>query len=114
MTALAGWLDAAGIKKGPAFRPVHRRGRRQVVGADALSPGAVTYIVKRLARRSGLDDERYGAHSLRSGFCTQAAMLGKVGDRAVMLHSGHKDTKSFDRYVRPEFGDDNVANHLGL
>ena len=91
-----------------------RRGGRQVVGAEALSAGGVNYIVKCLARRAGLDDKRYGAHSLRSGFCTQAAMQGKVGARAVMRHSGHKDTKSFDRYVRPEFGDDNVANHLGL
>lgn len=112
--ALRSWLDAAGIKTGPVFRTIHRRGTRQVVGTDALSAGAVTYIVKRLARRAGLDDKRYGAHSLRSGFCTQAAVLGKVGARAVMRHSGHKDAKSFERYVRPEFGDDNVANHLGL
>jgi integrase len=113
VTAMRRWLEAAQITSGPVFRAVRMGGGRQVVDDRALNPASVNFIIKRLARRAGLDDERYGAHSLRSGFCTQAAMLGKAGDRAVMRQSGHKSTKSLDRYVRPEFGD-NAANSLGL
>jgi integrase len=111
--ALGDWLKASGITTGPVFRAVRRRQGGQVIDAGGLSSVAVNYIIKRLARRAGLDDERYGAHSLRSGFFTQAAMLGKAGDRAVMDQSGHKSARSLERYERPEFGA-NAAKSLGL
>jgi integrase len=88
-----------------------------VIDASGLSAGAVNYIIKRLARRAGLEDDRYGAHSLRSSVCAQAAMFGGAGgrasDRAVMKQSGHTSLKSLDRYVRLEFSE-NAAASLGL
>lgn len=109
------WLEASQIKSGPVFRAVRVRGGRQVINDSALNPASVNYIVKRLARRAGLDDALFGAHSLRSGFCTAAALQG-TGDRAfIMKQSGHKSSRSLDPYIRiAGLFKDNVAGHLGL
>ncbi|MDQ1093172.1 integrase [Xanthomonas sacchari] len=64
--ALSDWLEAAGIQKGALFRRIWK-GR---VG-PALLPGSVAAIVKRRARLAELDGD-FGAHSLRSGFVTEA------------------------------------------
>lgn len=110
MRALRTWLDASAIAPGPVFRAIDRRGR---IGDSALQPAAVNYIVKRAARRAGLDDAVLGAHSLRSGFCTQAAL--KVGDRVIMAQSGHKSQKSLAPYVRlGQIFAENAADSLGL
>lgn len=98
VTAMRCWLEASQITSGPVFRAVRLRKRRQVVDDCALNPASVNYIVKRAARRAGLDDGLFGAHSLRSGFCTQASL--QVSDRLIARQSGHKGTKSLDRYVR--------------
>lgn len=113
VTAMRRWLEAAQITSGPVFRAVRVRGSRQVVDDCALHPASVNYIVKRAARRAGLDDALFGAHSLRSGFCSQAAL--KVGDRLIARQSGHKGTRSLDRYVRlAGVFRENAAGSLGL
>jgi integrase len=109
--ALQNWLDAACITSGPVFRAVNQRG---VVSNCGLNPASVAYLVKRAARCAGLDDAALGAHSLRSGFCTQGH-LNKASDRALMKQSGHKSSKSLDRYVRVAgVFNDNAAGMLGL
>lgn len=113
VTAMRRWLEAAHITSGPVFRPVRLRQGRQIVEARALNPASVNYIVKRAARRAGLDDALFGAHSLRSGFCSQASL--QVSDRLIAKQSGHKGTKSLDRYVRLAGAfRENAANSLGL
>ena len=67
------WLAAAEISSGPVFRAVGRGGR---VSCDALEADSAARIVKRYARRVGLDAAAYAAHSLRSGFLTSAAESG--------------------------------------
>lgn len=64
--ALAAWLEPARISEGAIFRRVWK-GR---VG-PALLPGSVASIVKRRAKLAGLEGD-FGAHSLRSGFVTEA------------------------------------------
>ncbi len=116
LRALRRLLDALGesaITSGPIFRAVHRRGGRHVMTGCGLSPASATYIVKRRVRLAGLPAEAYGSHSLRSGFCSQAAL--KVGDRLIMNQSGHKTPKSLDPYVRlSRVFTENAADSLGL
>ena len=72
--AVALWRQAAGIETGPLFRPIDRWGR---LGGAALSAHAVGDIVKRLAEACGEDPEGFGGHSLRAGWITEAAGLGR-------------------------------------
>jgi site-specific recombinase XerD len=46
------------------------------VSCEALADDSAARIVKRYARRVGLDDGAYSGHSLRSGFLTSAAESG--------------------------------------
>lgn len=94
--ALAYWLAAAKISAGPLFRRV-RRG--SVVG-EPLSPSAVRDIVRKRAELAGLTGE-YSAHSLRSGFVTEAGRQGiPLGD--AMALTGHRSTGSLVGYFRSD------------
>ena len=66
--ALEAWLSRSSIAAGPIFRRI-RRGDRV---AEPLSPAAVRDIVKARAAAAGLS-EHFSAHSVRSGFVTEAA-----------------------------------------
>ncbi len=78
VAALSQWLAAAGLTEGALFRRIHRNGH---VGVAALTPDHVARMVKRRARLAGLQGD-FGAHSLRSGFVTEAGRqnvpLGEV------------------------------------
>lgn len=66
--ALQAWLKASGIQEGAIFRQVKKGGS---VGAP-LSAASVRDIVRQRATAAGLPNV-YSAHSLRSGFVTEAA-----------------------------------------
>lgn len=93
-SALTVWLAAAKIKAGPLFRRV-RRGN--VIG-EPLSPSAVRDIVKKRCLLAGIDED-FSAHSLRSGFVTEAGRqqipLGETMDL-----TGHRSTASVVGYFR--------------
>lgn len=111
VTALRAWVGAAGIEEGRVFRAVNRAG---VVG-ESLSTEGVARIVKKCARRIGLDERRFGAHSLRAGMVTQAALHGGAGDRSIQNVTGHRTTAMLRRYVRAgSVFQENAAKHLGL
>lgn len=93
--ALRSWLAAAGIMSGPIFRKVLRGGK--AVGKDAIHPSTVATIVKGAAARAGLDPDRFGAHSLRSGFVTSAGRKG-VSLQDTMALTGHKTIAVAARY----------------
>lgn len=93
--ALRAWLDIGAIRDGSIFRAVSRGER---VGA-ALGDRAVARIVKRAAKRAGLDPDRYAGHSLRSGFATTAAMKGRSLD-AIMRQTGHRSERVARGYIR--------------
>lgn len=92
--ALQTWLEAAGISSGPLFRQIGKGGR---VGA-ALSAAAVREIVKKRCLLAGLPGD-YSAHSLRSGFVTEAARQ-QIPLGETMKLTGHRTVPSVMRYYR--------------
>jgi integrase len=92
--ALATWISRAGLKDGPIFRRV-RRGDR--VG-EPLAAAAVRNIVMERAALAGLEPE-FAAHSLRSGFVTEAARQNVPLGEAMAL-TGHSSAASLIGYFR--------------
>jgi len=118
--ALATTLDVdEGALSGPLFRPVDRHGHlgapRATAGpATRLSPAAIRLVVQRRCDAAGLDPAQYGAHSLRSGFATQASANG-AAERDVMRHGRWRSVAVARGYVqRGNLFTDNAAGRLGL
>ena len=105
------WIEHAGIVDGPVFRSIHRHGRIQpgrLAGAD------VARVVKKLARRAGLDQAKYAGHSLRAGHATSAAISG-ASERSIMNQTGHRSVQMVRRYIRDgSLFRENSAGKLGL
>lgn len=94
--ALSMWLQRSGIVSGEIFRRVLRGGQ---IG-QPLSPSAVRDIVKARALRAGLDGD-WSAHSLRSGFVTEAARQG-VPMGETMGFTGHTSVSTLMAYFRTD------------
>lgn len=103
--ALSAWLEAAEIQEGAIFRRLWR----DRVG-PALLPGSVATIVKRRAKLAGLEGN-FGAHSLRSGFVTEAGKQG-VPLPAVMAMTEHRSVASVIGYFQAGAAEDNPAARL--
>jgi integrase len=109
--SLRRWLEAAGIVEGPLFRGVSRHGR---VADHALTAQVVRKIVQRYCKTASLDITQFSAHSLRSGFVTQAT-IGGASERSIMNQTGHKSAAMVRRYTRDlDLWRDNAATRLGL
>lgn len=93
--ALSAWLEAAQLTSGALFRRV----RGATVGG-ALTPQAVRCIVQRRARLAGLTDVSYSAHSIRSGFMTEAGRSG-MHLRDAMALSEHRTVDTAMKYFQP-------------
>jgi hypothetical protein len=91
--ALTAWLGASGVKSGAIFRRV-----RKTRAVEPLCPQAVWSIVKRRARLAGLEGD-YSAHSLRSGFVTEAGRQNVALKEAMGL-TGHRSLTTFLRYFQ--------------
>jgi hypothetical protein len=98
-------LETAGIHEGAIFRRIWK-GR---VG-PALLPGSVAAIVKRRAQLAGLEGD-FGAHSLRSGFVTEAGKQG-IPLPAVMAMTEHRSVASVIGYFQAGAAEDNPAARL--
>jgi site-specific recombinase XerD len=94
--ALADWMEAAGITAGPIFRSVAKGGK---LGDGQLTDRSVSAIVKKLAKRAGLDPALFSGHSLRAGFLTSAAASGASLFK-MMDVSRHKKVDTVQGYVR--------------
>ncbi|EJE52899.1 site-specific recombinase XerD [Acidovorax sp. CF316] len=92
--ALQAWLAVSGIAEGAIFRRVRKGGRL----GEALSAAAVRGIVQERAQAAGLPDG-FSAHSLRSGFVTEAATQ-KVPMADTMAMTGHRSVASLLGYFR--------------
>lgn len=92
--AVRAWLNVSGITTGRIFRRIRKS---KVV--EPLSPQAVWHIVKRRAKLAGLEGE-FGAHSLRSGFVTEAGRQNVPMGEAMAM-TGHRSTTTFLRYFQP-------------
>lgn len=93
--ALQEWLTAAGITSGPLFRSFLKNGK---VSSRRLSDKSINLIVKKYAASIGLNPEMYGAHSLRHGFATYAALQG-VEERLIMKQTRHRSVEMVRRYI---------------
>ena len=78
------WIVEAELKHGKIFN---------------ISDKSVALIIKKYALLSGLDPNKYGGHSLRSGFATSAAEFG-AEERNIMAMTGHKTTQMVRRYIQ--------------
>jgi site-specific recombinase XerD len=108
---LQSWLEQAGITSGPLFRSISRHGRLQT---RRLSGIDVARIVKKLAKRAGLDAAKFAGHSLRAGHATSAAIAG-ASERSIMNQTGHRSVQMVRRYIRDgSLFRENSAGKLGL
>ena len=81
-----------------SFRSIFRRIRRGDKVGEPLSPAAVRDIVKTRAALAGLEDD-FSAHSLRSGFVTEATRQGvPIGETMAM--TGHASVATVVGYFR--------------
>lgn len=104
--ALEAWLKAAEIGDGAIFRRVRRGGH---VG-EALSDAAVRKIVRQRCEAAGLEGD-FSAHSLRSGFVTEAASR-QVPMAEAMAMTGHTSVATLVRYFRAADARRSVAADL--
>lgn len=92
--ALEAWLQASGIKDGPIFRRIRRGGHL----GEALSPAAVRDIVQTRCTQAGVEGD-FSAHSLRSGFVTEAGRQNvPLGE--TMALTGHHSVTTVLGYFR--------------
>ena len=92
-TALTAWLTASGVTSGPIFRRIHK-----TRPGGPLSGQAVWLIIKRRAALAKLKGD-FGAHSLRSGFVTEAGRQA-VPLKEAMALTGHRSLTTFLRYYQ--------------
>ncbi|WP_410952975.1 site-specific integrase [Pseudomonas sp. S1(2024)] len=93
--ALQAWLMAAPAQTGPLFRRLYKGGK---VGTTGLSGDQVARIVKRRAQLAGLEGD-WAAHSLRSGFVTEAGRQGvPLGE--VMAMTEHRSVGTVMGYFQ--------------
>jgi integrase len=92
--ALRDWFKASRITEGPIFRRIRRGGHL----GEPLSAAAVRGIVRRRCALAGIDGD-YSAHSLRSGFVTEACTQD-VGLPEIMAMTGHRSTQTLLGYNR--------------
>jgi len=104
--ALADWLQASGIKSGVIFRSVRRGGHL----GEALSPAAVRAIVKERCALAGIEGE-FSAHSLRSGFVTEAGRQ-QVPLADTMTMTGHHSVATVMEYFRANASLQSAAANL--
>ena len=105
--ALLTWLTVAQIMEGPVFRAISKSGK---ISRSSLSAHSVSTIVKRSVHRIGLNEKKFSAHSLRSGFLTSAAANG-ASIFKMMDVSRHKSIDTLRTYIRDA---ELFKDHAGL
>ena len=99
-----GWLDVAGIEKGPIFRRVLANGR---VGKDALTERAVWQLVREYAAQIGIGE--LAPHDLRR---TAAKLCRAKGGELEQIQFllGHESILTTERYLGSEQDLKNAVN----
>lgn len=93
--AVEAWRTSAGITEGPLFRGVDR-GK---VAAARLSDRQFARVLKARCAAAGLDPDRFGGHSPRSGFATSAGELG-ADLRKTADHLRHVKLETTRGYIQ--------------
>lgn len=95
--ALKQYQELTGIRTGWLFRAVDRHDN---IGDKPLSAQSVALIVKEGVKRLGGDPTLVSGHSLRAGYCTQAAIAG-LQPWQIREQTGHTSDLMLARYIRP-------------
>jgi integrase len=103
---LVAWLAASGIAQGKIFRQVRKGGHL----GEALSPASVRDIVKQRCTLAGVEGD-FSAHSLRSGFVTEAGRQN-VPLAETMAMTGHHSISTVLGYFRSQVPLANAAARL--
>lgn len=98
VTALKAWLREARIEGGPVFRRIDQWGN---LDRRAITPQSVNLILKSRCRKAGLDETRFSAHGLRSGYLTEAANRG-IPLQEAMQQSQHKSMSQAAAYYNDQ------------
>jgi integrase len=104
--ALSAWLAAAQIHEGPIFRRIRKGGHV----AEPLTPAAVRNIVQQRCALAGVEGD-FSAHSLRSGFVTEAGRQN-VPLPDTMALTGHHSVNTVMGYYRADTALQNRAARL--
>lgn len=105
------WIEKSGLNQGAIFRSINKHGH---ISEKRLSDKAVALIIKKYIEAIGLDPSLYAGHSIRSGFATTAAMLGK-SERAIKDQTRHSSDAMVRRYIRMgSLFTENAAQNIGL
>lgn len=108
--ALARWLETLGRDQGPLFPGL----KGKTLLAQRLSGQAVERIVRRSAKRAGVQIPNLSGHSLRAGLVTASAKAGKPA-HVIMAQTGHRSLAMVQRYIRgATLFEDNAAAGIGL
>lgn len=107
---LQDWLAISGIESGAVYRSIKKGNKLQ---EERLSDRAVYDIVVKRVREAGLDPKDFGAHSLRSGFATQAA-ANNVHVKKMMDQGWNTPAALMDYIQQVELFEDNASAMLGL
>lgn len=96
----------------PLFVVAHRHGD---VSVDRpMSGQAVHQVVRRRLAAAGIDPTKWGAHSLRAGFITQALRTGATYT-AIMNQTGQKKPETVEVYSREHTpSENNAVTRMGL
>jgi integrase len=104
--ALSAWLEASGIAQGAIFRRIRKGGHL----GEPLTPPAVRNIVRERCELAGVEGD-FSAHSLRSGFVTEAGRRN-VSLSDTMAMTGHQSMATVMGYFRAEAATGNKAARM--
>lgn len=82
--------------KSPLFRPVRRGGH---IGQSQISGDVINDVIKRRLSEAGMNPKRFGGHSLRAGFVTQALRAG-ASVSEVQRQTNHRNPATVEIYRR--------------
>lgn len=103
---LEAWLSASGLWRGAVFRSISLGGK---LGAGRLGGNVFYQRLQIHLAAAGMADRGFSPHSFRAGFITEAHRQGKP-DVAIKRISGHRDQRTFERYIRRT---DEFEDHAG-
>lgn len=98
--ALKHWLALSGIASGAVFRRINRQDH--VASSEALTAQSVALMLKAITTTAKSADaaRSVAGHSLRAGYCTEAAAAG-VPTHTIMDQTGHRSSATLAKYIRP-------------
>lgn len=95
IAVLLAWLNIAGIRSGPIFRPISKHGK---ILEKRLSDKSVALVVKKRGKNLFEDIKNISGHSLRRGFVL-TAMENDVPALVIMNQTRHASFNTLKEYT---------------